>query len=51
VFQCLDKEEEVVAEIVMRCNPSKKLLVDGPMQAMTEKNTSLRRFLPFLCCF
>jgi hypothetical protein len=51
VFQCLDKEDEVVAEIVVRCNPSRKLLLDGPMQAMTEGNTSLRRFLPFLCCF
>jgi hypothetical protein len=51
VFQCLDKEDEVVAEIVVRCNPSREPLVNSPTRAMTEGNTNLRRFLPFLCPF
>jgi hypothetical protein len=51
VFQCLDKEDEVIAEIVMGCNPLREPLVDSPTQRMTKGNTNLRRFLPFLCPF
>jgi hypothetical protein len=51
VFQCLDKENEVVTEIVVRCKPLRGLLVDDPMQAVTKGNTNQRRFLPFLCPF
>ena len=39
MFQCLDKEEEVIAEIVVRCNPSAEILVDDPTWAATDGNT------------
>jgi hypothetical protein len=49
VFLCVDKEEEVVAEIVVKWDSQKQAPDDESVQTATDGDTGRYRLLSFLC--